>query len=300
MKMAPDVTVVIPAYNEEASLKSFLPKVVKHCREKGYALVVVNDGSEDATGRIIDASAKKGGLAALHHKLNRGYGAAVKTGVSAAETEFVVTIDADGQHRLEDVDRLYEVIVSEDADMVVGSRKDERSASAYRGLGKRLLRGFAKLLMPVPIYDINSGMKIYRTEVAKACLHLCPDSMSFSDVITLVFLNQRLRVLETPIKIGRRTAGKSTVSTRTAFETVMAILNILVLFNPMRIFIPMSIVCILAGVIWGVPHVLAGRGVSVGAMLAIMMGFISFFLGLIAQQLSLLRRSGSNPHRKDR
>ena len=297
--MASDVTVVIPAYNEQASLKTFLPKVVEHCRKKGYALVVVNDGSQDATGEMIDSSAAEGGVVALHHKVNRGYGAAVKTGVSAATTKFVVTIDADGQHRLEDIDRLYETIVSEDADMVVGSRGAQKSASAYRGLGKKLIRCFARLLMPVPIHDINSGMKIYRTDTAKACLHLCPDSMSFSDVITLVFLNQRLRVLETPIEVHPRAAGKSMVKTMTAFETVMAILNILVLFNPMRIFLPMSIVCILAGVGWGIPHVIAGRGVSVGAMLAIMMGFISFFLGLIAQQLSLLRRSGSNPHRKD-
>ncbi|HUU43083.1 MAG TPA: glycosyltransferase family 2 protein [Planctomycetota bacterium] len=299
--MADDVTVVMPAYNESAALESYLPTVVAHCREKGYALVVVDDGSDDGTAALADKSAARGaGVTALHHKVNRGYGAAIKTGVEAATTRFVVTIDADGQHRMADVDRLVETVVREDADMVVGGRKGEKSASAWRGFGKTLIRTFARLLMPVPIHDINSGLKIYRTDVARECLHLCPDSMSFSDVITLVFLNQRRRVLEVPIRIDERAAGKSTISTRTAFETVMAVLNILVLFNPMRIFLPMSIVCILAGVIWGVPHVLAGRGVSGGAMLAIMMGFISFFLGLIAQQLSLLRRSGAEPHRKDR
>jgi len=169
----------------------------------------------------------------------------------------------------------------------------------YRDLGKWLIRSFANTLMTVPIYDINSGMKLYRTDLAKKYLHLCPDSMPYSDIITLTFISQKHRVEEKPISINQRLSGASTVNTRTAFETIMELLNILVLFNPMRIFLPASIICILGGIIWGLPIVIRGKGVSVGAMLAILIGFIFFFLGLIAEQLSLLRKSSPESQRRD-
>ena len=296
--MASKLAVIIPAYNEQESLKSFLPEVIEHCRQKGYRLVVVDDGSTDQTGQLIDSLAQEGNLKVCRHKVNRGYGGAIKTGIWAAETEFIITIDADGQHRLGDIDELYETIISQDADMVVGSRKGAKPAGIYRSAGKWIIRTFAKILMPVPIYDINSGMKIYRTDLARQYLHLCPDSMPYSDIITLIFIYQRHRVQERPITIAQRLAGSSTISTRTAFETIMEILNMLILFNPMRVFMPASLICILGGLIWGLPIVVRGRGVSTGAMLAVLTGFIFFFLGLIAEQLSMLRKSGTGSQRK--
>jgi glycosyltransferase involved in cell wall biosynthesis len=257
-------------------------------------LVVVNDGSKDRTGEIIDLHANDGGLVALHHKVNRGYGGAIKTGILAAKTEFLVTVDADGQHDLKDIDELYHAILSHDADMVVGSRGNQASQTMYRAIGKKIIRTFAKLLMPVPIHDINSGMKVYRAAIAKTSAYLCPDSMAFSDIITLVFLNQRRLVLERPIGISKRTAGQSTVNTRAAFDTIMEIINILILFNPMRVFIPVSVAAVLAGLAWGLPIVIRGRGVSVAAMMLIVTGVLSFLLGLIAEQLSMLRKAGSS------
>jgi len=160
----------------------------------------------------------------------------------------------------------------------------------YRELGKQVIRSIARFLLPIHIYDINSGMKIYNTRLAQKYLKLCPDSMAYSDVIGLVFISQRHLVLERPIRIKQRIAGESTISTRTAFETIMEILNIVVLFNPMRVFLPLSITAILISIAWGVPIVLRGDGVSVGAMLGIVTGLILFFLGLIAEQLSLIRK----------
>ena len=206
---APTLTVIIPAYNEEASLAAFLPAVVDHCRAHDYDLVVVNDGSRDRTGAILDEADRQGRLRALHHKVNRGYGAAIKTGVMAAETDFLVTIDADAQHDLADIDRLFAKGCEEDADMVVGSRREQAPASRYRSAGKMAIRSFARLLMPVPIEDINSGMKLYRTDLGRRYLPLCPDSMAYSDIILLTFLHNGHRVLEQPIHVHARAGGRS-------------------------------------------------------------------------------------------
>jgi len=114
--------------------------------------------------------------------------------------------------------------------------------------------------------------------------------MAFSDVITLAFIKQRNLVLEQNITIKPRVAGKSTINTYTAIETIMEILNMAVLFNPLRVFLPISLLCIFIGLVWGISIlIIVGRGVSVGAMLAIVTGIIFFVLGLLANQISALR-----------
>ena len=89
------------------------------------------------------------------------------------------------------------------------------------------------------------------------------------------------------------------MSTLTALETVIEIVNIITLFNPMRIFLPLAVLAVVTGTLWGIPYVVMGRGISVGAMLAIVTGVILFALGLLAEQLAAIRKtqslSGPNP-----
>jgi hypothetical protein len=185
-------------------------------------------------------------------------------------------------------------ITETNADLVIGSRKGNSESGYYREFGKTILRWVAKLLMPLKIYDINSGIKIYNTKLAQRYIQICPDSMAFSDVIALTFVYQRNLVLEIPVKINQRKAGKSTIGMRTAFETLIEIINIVVLFNPMRIFLPLSFIFILASIIWEIPIFLSGQGVSIGALLGFMTGIIFFLLGLIAEQLGNIRRLNIN------
>jgi len=283
------LTVVVPVYNEEQALPSFASCLIELCRSKGWRTIFVNDGSGDRTGEILDHLSVSQEVSVVHHKVNRGYGGALKTGISHVTTPFLVTMDGDGQHSPHDVERILQFAIESDADMVVG-RRDERGASgAYRTFGKFLIRSFTRILMPLPITDLNSGFKFYRTEFAKRYMTVCPDSMAFSDVITLVFLSEHNLVLEYPIQVSPRNSGQSMINTFTAFETLIQVLNIALMFNPLKLFLPISALCILAGFGWGIPFVLLGRGVSVGAMLAIVSGLIFFVLGLIASQLSAIR-----------
>lgn len=290
------LTVVIPAYNEAQPLPLVLPELLRYAREKNRRVLIVEDGSTDNTREILEQFSGDDNLKVIHHKLNRGYGGALKSGIEAVDTQYMVTIDADGQHYLEDIDLLEEAILTNDADMVVGSRKGRHAASLYRGFGKCLLRCVAKLLMHIPIYDINSGMKIYRTDLAKQYLHLLPDSMAFSDVITLVFISSKNRVLEIPIRIKERIAGKSTIGTMTALDTLREIMNVIVLFNPMKIFLPVALLFVLVGLWWGIPIILKGGGVTPGMSLLITMGIFSFLLGLIAEQLSRIRKNSKRSY----
>ncbi len=285
-----ELTVAMPAYNEGETLPSYIPEVISFCHKHDWELVIVNDGSKDNSKEFLESLVGTEGYTFVNHKVNRGYGGALKSGIRASKTKYTVTIDADGQHYLEDVEMLLQEIKATDADMIVGSRKGHKNASWYRGLGKSIIRRIARFLVPNDIYDINSGMKIYDTKLAQKHIQLCPDSMSFSDVILLTFISQRHLVLERPIRIKERLAGESTINALTALETVKEIFNIVLLFNPMKIFLPLAFFFLAVGVIWGTPIVLRGGGVSSGALLSILSGLIFFFLGLLTEQISILRQ----------
>ena len=282
------LTVVVPAYNEAENLPVFAPALIEFCRARNWKVIFVNDGSRDQTKQILDGL-NESHLCVIHHKVNRGYGGALKTGIRNTTTPFLITMDGDGQHDPQDAERLLQQAIEKDADMVVGKRDAKNASTMYRSLGKLLIRSFTKILMPLPVTDLNSGFKLYRTELAKRYITVCPDSMAFSDVITLVFLNERNLVIEHPIHVSPRKVGQSTINTFTAFETVIQVLNIALMFNPLRVFLPISVFCILAGLGWGIPIILLGRGVSVGAMLAIVTGLLFFVLGLLASQLAAIR-----------
>jgi glycosyltransferase involved in cell wall biosynthesis len=283
------LSVVVPIYNEASTLSNLLAELIPYCRGRNWKLILVNDGSSDDTSAILKQYKESPGVNILHHKLNRGYGGALKTGLLAADTPYALTIDADGQHEFKDMDALLKIALEESADMVVGKRSKSGYSSLYRDVGKYLIRQFAALLMPIHISDLNSGFKLYQTDLVQKYLSICPDTMAFSDVITLIFIKKRHLVLEHPITIKKRAAGKSTINTFTAIQTVMEIINIAMLFNPLRIFLPLSIFCIGFGLAWGIPIMLRARGVSVGAMLAIVTGLLCFFFGLIGEQLSAIR-----------
>lgn len=284
------LTLVIPAFNEAENLQSILPRLIGLCEKKNWKIILVNDGSVDKTKEILERFTGSSHFTVIHHKLNKGYGAAIKSGIIACRTEYCGTIDADGQHQIEDVEKLFTHLISEEADLIIGSRVGGRSATFVRGIGKSIIRMIAKMLMTVPVHDINSGMKIYRTDLARDYIHLAPDSMSFSDIFTLVFISNRHLVIEKPITTAPRLKGKSTIGIQTAFQTVMEIINIVTLFNPMKIFLTLSVICILLTLGWGIPIILMGRGVSTGTLLGLVSGLLFFLLGLIAEQLSLIRR----------
>lgn len=283
------LTVVMPAYNEQDSLREILPVWIEACQKNDWDLLVINDGSTDNTNAILDSFANAKCLSVINHKVNKGYGGALKTGISNTKTKYVVTVDSDGQHSTNSVQDLFAKIIEDDSDLIIGARSS-KSSRPIRNIGKAIIRGISRFLLPNNISDLNSGLKIYQTELAKKFLRICPNSMAFSDIITLTFLAERCKVTEFPITVQQRVAGKSKITLNSAIETMMEIINIVVFFNPLRVFIPISVIFLLLGLIWGIPIVLQGRGVSVGSLLAFTLASIFFVIGLMAEQLSQIRK----------
>ncbi|HPT71951.1 MAG TPA: glycosyltransferase family 2 protein [Candidatus Cloacimonadota bacterium] len=288
--MLKSLSVIVPIYNEEINIPVILPPIIAFCKDKGWKLILVNDGSEDKSKEILQSYDNEDFVLIINHKVNRGYGGAIKSGIFAAETDYCVTIDADGQHVLEDIEKLYFRIHETNADMILGSRRGLKSANILRRIGKGLIRLFARMMMPLKVYDLNSGMRIFDTKLGKKVAHLSPDGMSFSDTFTLIFVSFKYLVLEEKISIRDRLAGESKVKLNTAFETVLEILNIMVLFNPLRIFLPLSILFFIFGFIWSIHILLKGEGISIGASFLMIMGVLFFSLGFISEQITQIRK----------
>lgn len=284
-----ELTIVIPIYNEEENLPNLLSEIVPICSTHNFRAIFINDGSKDNSKEFLTNAMNDPYIDVIHHKVNKGYGAALKSGLRAAKTEYVITFDGDGQHSVDDIVPTLNFAKANDADMVVGNRGSSVHGQHFREFGKLILRGVAKMLMDLQIKDLNSGFKLYKTEMVQNYLPFCPNTMAFSDIITLIFINNRNLVLERPITIRPRTTGKSTINISTAFETLGTILNVAVMFNPYKLFMPPAFLCLILGLAWGIPIAIQGRGVSVGSLLLITLAAFLFTIGLVASQLSAIR-----------
>jgi glycosyltransferase involved in cell wall biosynthesis len=279
------VTIVIPAYNEEAGIGDVLRGLRAGMPPGVVEIVVVDDGSADQTAEIAEAC----GARVLRHSSNRGYGASLKTAIRAVDTEYVLTMDADGQHRLEDVARLCEAIAGDHPpDCVIGHRTQLLHSRLWRMPGKWFLTKLARILTQKEIRDLNSGLRIVRRDVLMKYMHLCPSGFSFSTTITVALASRGYNVQFVPIRIEPR-VGKSMVSVGTGFQTILLVLRLASLFNPLRVFLPLAMLFVLFGIGWTIPYLIDGQGLTVAAMLSILTGVLLFGLGLICDQVAQLR-----------
>jgi glycosyltransferase involved in cell wall biosynthesis len=279
------VTIVIPAHNEEKAIGAVLAALSSQLPANVAEVILVNDGSTDRTQEIAEAARVR----VIRQPSNRGYGAALKAGIRAATTEYILTMDADGQHRIEDVAKLCNAL-SGDAppDCVIGHRTRLVHSPLWRMPGKWFLTRLARVLTTREIKDLNSGLRVLRRDVILRYVHLCPSGFSFSTTSTFALASRGYRIEFLPIQVEPR-VGKSSVSVATGFQTILLVLRLASLFNPLRVFLPLSLFFIVAGVAWAIPYLLDGQGITVAAMLAFLTGVTLFGLGLICDQVAQLR-----------
>jgi len=277
-----NLTVLVPAYNEEQSIGSVVKRIYELNSDIVKEIIVIDDGSTDSTAEI----AEKAGALVVRHKKNKGYGAAIKTGISQAKTEYMLAFDGDGQYFEEDIRKMWEI--ADDNDMVSGLRTRLIHSPLWRMPGKWILKYFASFLVQQKIPDLNSGLRLFRKSVIVKYLHICPSGFSFTTTSMMAFLYRGYNVGFVPVDVKER-EGKSTVSIFTGMETIILIIRMSALFNPIRLFIPASIFSIIFGILWGLPYMVTHRGLSIAAMLAIVTGIILFAIGIICDQVSQLR-----------
>jgi glycosyltransferase involved in cell wall biosynthesis len=278
-----DLSIVIPAFNEEAGLGTTLADVMKAF--PSAEVIVVDDCSRDGTSNVARNSAS---IRLIRHEFNRGQGASLKTGMRHATRTWVAWFDADNEHRADDLVRLADRARGENFVAVIGQRRTN-SASITRGMGKFLIRLIGRGLRISAGSDLNCGMRVFRREVILRYLSLIPDRFSASLMSTLVMIERGYPIAFEPINTNPR-IGRSSVRLRDGSEAILMLVRSVLLFAPMRFFMPMGLGLIGLGSLYSLLMLhLVGIGIPVGGMLVITVGFLAIILGLIADQISQLR-----------
>lgn len=290
------VSVVIPALNEATSIGT----LIKQLREvvPNAEILVVDDGSKDDTG----AAARASGASVIRHPLPRGNGAAIKSGARAATGSVLVFMDADGQHRPQDVPLLLAGL-EKGHDLVVGTRSAQAHANPARRLANTLYNRLASWLTGQPILDLTSGFRAVRREAFVQFLPLLPNQFSYPTTSTMCLIRAGYGVHFEPVTVLPRMEGTASHirPLRDGGRFVIIILKIATLYSPLKIFGTVS-ASLFATSAWyyAYTYVTEGRFTNAGALL-FTTAILSFLIGLVSEQITqLLYVSVADRRQRDR
>lgn len=239
-------SVIIPCYNEVGAITHTVEDVLRHLGEEqldNVEVIVINDGSTDGCERALDhlvLDHPGGRLRVVHHHRNLGYGAALKSGIMRSHAEYIAITDADGtypNHRIPEL-----IHLAREHDMVVGARIGEDvTYSRMRSIPKLILVPWVSFLCGEHVPDMNSGLRVFRRDIALKFLNLLPDGFSFTTTITICFLRNRHDVLFVPISYTRRIGSSHIRPIRDTLRFVQLIGRTGMYFAPMRLLIPIAV-----------------------------------------------------------
>lgn len=194
-----DVTVVIPVYKEDPAIVN---KTYSDLVSMGANVIVVDDGATMELGATVNS---------IYYTPNMGYGYALKRGIEAADTAFIITMDGDGQHTVDDVRKIYTVFkLITNCDMLVGCRWNLAEKS-HRWMGRKFLNFLASMLAGHYLIDLNSGMRMFRRDLAMGYSPILCDTFSFTTSLTMSMVTDGHKIAWLPIDVAPRAHGKSHV-----------------------------------------------------------------------------------------
>lgn len=276
------LSVVIPARNEAAGLRDMLPRLVALMNTA--EIIVVDDGSDDDTAAVCAAH----GVRVLSHPYPKGNGAAIKTGARAARGEVIVFMDADGQHKPQDIPALLQKF-NEGYDMVVGARQAGSQAGLHRAVANDVFSRFASWMVMQPIADLTSGFRIVRAQRFRQFLYLLPNGFSYPTTITMSFFRAGCSVAYVPIHSPPRSSGASHIHPlRDGLRFLLIIIKVGTLFSPLKLFLPVSAGFFVTGLCYYLyTYLSSGRFTNMSALLLISAVF-TFLIGIVSEQISAL------------
>lgn len=281
------VTIIIPAHDEEKGIEKVISGIKNAMGDMNmtYEIIVVDDGSTDKTAEIVK---KKEDVRLIQHPYNKGYGAALKTGVKNADGNIVLFIDADAQQSPNDIPRLLKPIG--EYDMVVGARTKGSKISLLRRPGKFVLGVLANYLSGMKIPDLNSGFRAVKKEIVMKYMYILPDTFSFTTTITLAAIKEGYNIKYIPIETVKGLGTSKIKPFRDGFKFIMLILRTIVFFDPMKVFLPVSIVLFGMGFIYLIYNLIFYLNVPDASVLLMVSSIFIFFFGLLADQISTMVR----------
>lgn len=274
-------TLIIPARDEAATLAQLLVQIRGVLPEA--EVIVVDDGSVDETASIAAGQ----GIRVFSHPYPKGNGAAVKTGARVATGGVLVLMDADGQHRPEDIPRLLAKL-DEGYDMVVGARSMHGHAGMHRGLANTIFNLLASWMVNHRVEDLTSGFRAVRAERFRRFLYLLPNSFSYPTTITMSFFRAGFGVAYVPVSMPPRIGRSHIRPLRDGIRFLLIIIKIGTLYSPLKLFLPISAAFFTTGLGYYLyTYLTTHRFTNMSALLFIA-AILTFLIGIVSEQISSL------------
>jgi glycosyltransferase involved in cell wall biosynthesis len=283
-------SIVIPAKNEEQGLAETLPKL--RALYPDTEIIVVNDGSDDRTVQVCEEA----GVTVVSHPYSKGNGAAVKAGARVATGDYIVFMDADGQHDPTDIEKLLYKL-EEGYDLVVGARSGLQSqASVVRWSANGLYNRIASWMVNRKIDDLTSGFRAVDRRKFLSFLYLLPNGFSYPTTSTMAFFRAGYSVGFVPIEVGPRMGDSHIRLVRDGVRFFLIIFKIGTLYSPLKVYFPTAVLVSGLGVLNYVITAWNTGGFRFTNMstLLVMAGVLIFLIGLLSEQLTNLQYKDSD------
>ncbi|HOP31209.1 MAG TPA: glycosyltransferase family 2 protein [Spirochaetota bacterium] len=288
--MKAGLTLVVPVYNEIGAIENsiiHLKEIKKNCKDFNFEIIIVNDGSTDGTETILKGITKDKDLKVVHHPKNRGYGAALKTGIKASQYPYIAITDADATYPDERIPEFFRDVVENDLDMLVGARTGESvKIPLIRKPPKWVINQLANFMTGTKIPDLNSGLRIMKKEVVERFIHFLPDGFSFTSTITISMLAKGYQVKYVPINYHQR-KGKSKI--RPFYDTlnfVKLIIRTVMFFDPLKVFLPISLPLLIGGFIFIIVQLVLYKNIDTISVLITLSGLNILTVGMLAEMIA--------------
>lgn len=250
-----------------------------------WEVIVVDDGSTDATADAVTRFGTSG-VRLVRHEQSRGYGAALKSGMRQAQHRWILIIDADGTYPPRHIPQILERCAADR--MVVGARVGpETHVPVLRRPAKWFLTRFASYLSSFEILDLNSGLRAFPRDLAERFSRILPDGFSFTSTITLAALSSRWDVSYIPIDYRKRGGVSKIRPVRDTIGFLSLIVRTVMYFDPLRVFLPLGLLFILASAVVAVTSILVtGTLMDVTTVILLVAGIQLLALGMIADAIN--------------
>jgi len=273
------ISIVIAAYNEAEAIKEIIENIKKELKGlDNFDIIVVNDCSTDSTKKVLNSIK---GIKIIENPVNKGYGFSLKRAIRQSDADYILIIDGDGTYPVAPIPEL--VRKSKHNDMVVGARTGKHvKIPFFRRPAKWFLKHFAEYLAKTKIPDLNSGLRIFKRSIAMRYINLFPDGFSFTTTLTMICLTNGYQVEYVPIDYYER-KGKSTIRPiRDFIGFANLIFRLTIFFKPLNVFIPISLILFIGGVLKLVRDFLLLNQFGLGGALLILTAVQIAFLGILA------------------